>query len=45
MCYIYMYVRPRHAREKKSRPTAGHVGDTLWGGLVMCRGAAPLEEA
>lgn len=33
---IYIiYMRPRATREKKSRPTAGHVGDTLWGGLVM----------
>ena len=33
--YIYIYVRPRATREKKSRPTAVHVGDSLWGGLVM----------
>lgn len=32
---IIIYVRPRATREKKSRPTAGHVGDSLWGGLVM----------
>ena len=27
--YIYIYVRPRATREKKNRPTAGHVGDLL----------------
>lgn len=32
---IYICAPARHAREKKSRPTAGHVGDTLWGGLVI----------
>lgn len=37
-------MRPRATREKKSRPTAGHVGDSLWGGLVLYGGAS-LEEA
>lgn len=31
-------------REKKSRPTAGHRRDLLWGGLVLYGGAS-LEEA
>ena len=31
-------------REKKSRPTAGHVGDSLWGGWVMCRKGEVVEK-
>lgn len=41
---IIYYVRPRAMREKKSRPTAGHGGDSLWGGLVMCRKEEVVEK-
>ena len=39
---IYMCIRA--PCERKERPTAGHVGDSLWGGLVLYGGAS-LEEA
>ena len=41
---LNIYVRPRAMREKKSRPTVGHGGDSLWGGLVMCHKGEVVEK-